>query len=59
MRIFAKSREQSTRNVPKVTVANEEPVYFDLDTVLLLREILDEAWACTRPKQKATTNRPL
>ena len=29
----------------------KEPTYFDLKTVDLLREILDEAWACLRPEQ--------
>ncbi len=38
---------------------SEEPIYFDLDTVLLLREILDDAWACLRPEQRATTSRTL
>ena len=31
-----------------------EPVYFDLETVALLREALDDAWACLRPDQRAT-----
>ena len=30
-----------------------EPVYFDLETVALLRETLDDAWACLRPEQQA------
>ncbi len=37
----------------------KEPVYFDLDTVLLLREALDDAWARLRPEQRATTSRTL
>lgn len=32
----------------------KEPVYFDLETVALLRETLDDAWACLRPEQQAT-----
>ena len=32
----------------------KEPVYFDLETVALLREALDDAWACLRPEQQAT-----
>ncbi len=31
-----------------------ESVYFDLETVALLREALDDAWACLRPEQRAT-----
>lgn len=27
-------------------MANEKPLYFDLDTVALLRATLDDAWAC-------------
>ena len=38
---------------------DNEPEYFDLKTVSLLREILDEAWACLRPEQRATTSRTL
>ena len=34
-----------------------EPVYFDLETVALLREALDDAWACLRPQERATTSR--
>ena len=33
----------------------KEPVYFDLETVALLRETLDDAWACLQPEQQATT----
>jgi hypothetical protein len=35
-------------------MAAREPVYFDLETVAFLREILDDAWACLPSKQKAT-----
>ena len=37
----------------------KEPAYFDLKTVSLLKKILDEAWACLRPEQRATTSRTL
>jgi hypothetical protein len=37
----------------------KEPVYFDLDTVLLLRETLDDAWTSLPPKQRATTSKTL
>ena len=37
----------------------KEPVYFDLDTVLLLRETLDDAWACLPPQQRATMSKTL
>ncbi len=36
-----------------------KPVYFDLDTVTLLRETLEEAWALIPPLQQATMSRSL
>lgn len=33
---------------------NGEPAYFDLETVALLRETLEDAWASLRPEQRAT-----
>jgi hypothetical protein len=38
-------------------MASAEPVYFDLETVALLRETLDDAWSCLAPEQQATTSR--
>ena len=35
----------------------KKPVYFDLETVSLLRDTLDDAWACLRPQERATTSR--
>jgi hypothetical protein len=35
------------------------PIYFDLETVALLREVLEDAWACLRPKQKAAMSRTI
>ena len=40
-------------------MASEEPVYFDMETVALLRETLEEAWACLPPERRATTSRTL
>ena len=37
----------------------KEPVYFDIDTVLLLRETLDGAWVCLRPEQRAMMSKTL
>ena len=34
-----------------------KPANFDLETVALLRETLDNAWACLRPQERATTSR--
>ena len=34
-----------------------KPPYFDLETVALLRDALDDAWACLRPQERATTSR--
>lgn len=36
---------------------SEQPVYFDLETVSLLKEVLEEAWLCLPLKQRATTSR--
>ena len=33
---------------------DKEPANFDLVTVALLRETLDDAWASLRPEQRAT-----
>jgi hypothetical protein len=33
---------------------NREAVYFDPETVTLLREALDDAWACLSPALQAT-----
>jgi hypothetical protein len=33
---------------------SKEPAYFDLETVALLREVLDDAWDLLRPEQRAT-----
>ena len=38
---------------------SREPVRFDPETVSLLRETLDDAWACLPPQQKAVTSRTL
>ncbi len=35
----------------------KKPAYFDLETVALLRDALDDAWACLRPQERATTSR--
>ncbi|MGB7009397.1 MAG: hypothetical protein WBD97_03215 [Pseudolabrys sp.] len=32
----------------------KEPAYFDLETIALLREVLEDAWAALRPEQRAT-----
>lgn len=37
----------------------KKPAYFDLDTVSLLRDVLDDAWACLRPQERATTSRTI
>ncbi len=33
---------------------NGKPAYFDLETIALLRETLEQAWASLRPEQRAT-----
>jgi hypothetical protein len=41
------------------SMAGNEPTYFDLKTVSLMREALDDAWACLRVDQKAATSRTI
>ena len=36
---------------------SKKPAYFDLETVALLRETRDDAWACLRPQERATMSR--
>jgi hypothetical protein len=38
----------------EVIMDDKEPVYFDPETVALLREILDDGWARLQPDQRAT-----
>jgi hypothetical protein len=38
----------------EVIMVGKKPVSFDPETVTLLRETLDDAWACLRPAQQAT-----
>ncbi len=38
---------------------HKSPMYFDLETVAILRETLDNAWARLRPVQRAITSRSL
>jgi hypothetical protein len=45
--------------VRTLTLLWQEPVCFDIDTVLLLRETLDDAWAYLRPEQRATMSKTL
>ena len=37
----------------------KQPVQFDVDTVSLLRQTLEEAWVSLRPDQRATMSRTL
>ncbi len=37
----------------------KEPAHFDIETVLLLREVLDTAWTSLPPQQRATTSKTL
>ena len=39
--------------------SEKKPAYFDLKTVALLREILEDAWASLPPTRRATTSRSL
>jgi len=40
-------------------VEPKEPAYFDLKTVSLLREILEDAWASLPPTRRMTVSRSL
>jgi hypothetical protein len=33
---------------------DKQPAHFDDETVAMLREVLDDAWACLRPEQQIT-----
>ncbi len=35
----------------------KEPAHFDIETVLILRAILEDAWACLRPEQRASISK--
>ena len=35
----------------------EKPTYFDLKTVSLMRETVDDVWVCLRPQERETTSR--
>ena len=37
----------------------KEPVQFDIETVLLLREVLDTAWAALPPQQRVATSKAI
>ncbi|HTQ82521.1 MAG TPA: hypothetical protein VMI47_04570 [Pseudolabrys sp.] len=37
----------------------EKPVHFDIETVLMLRETLEDAWACIPPAQRAGTSKTI
>jgi hypothetical protein len=41
------------------SAATNEPPFFDIHTVLLLREVLADAWASLRPEQRATASKTL
>jgi len=40
-------------------MSNNKPAHFDIETVLILRESLEDAWACLRPEQRATTGKTI
>jgi hypothetical protein len=40
-------------------MADNEPLYFDLKTVAILKEILEDAWASLSPEKRATMSRCL
>jgi hypothetical protein len=46
-------------NPYEAVMEGKETDYFDLQTVALLRETLENAWACLRPEQRATMSRTL
>jgi hypothetical protein len=37
----------------------KEPAYFDIETVSVLKDTLEQAWAFLRPEQRATMSRSL
>ena len=40
-------------------MADNEPAHFNLETVAVLKEALEDAWASLRPEKRATISRSL
>ncbi len=36
-------------------MAGKKPVYFDPETIIVLRDVLEEAWSCLPPELQAAT----
>jgi hypothetical protein len=46
-------------NWNEAVMEQARPVYFDLETVALLREVLEDAWASLRSEEKAAISRSI
>jgi hypothetical protein len=55
--LYGKQSDVSAIKKWEVFMDEKKPVYFDLETVSLLRDALDDAWACLRPQERATMSR--
>jgi hypothetical protein len=38
-------------------MGSKEPTYFDLETISVLKETLEDAWDCLRPEQRINMSR--
>ena len=53
------ARERPFESTEVLFMNADEPTYFDIETVNVLREILEHAWTCLRPDQQAKICRSL
>jgi hypothetical protein len=58
-KLLANSLAKYGQPITGATYGDQGLLNFDLDTVLLQREILVDAWASLPPKQRATTSKTL
>jgi hypothetical protein len=40
-------------------MGRKEPAYFDIETISVLKETLEDAWGCLRPEQRINMSRSL
>jgi hypothetical protein len=53
------SKPTSPETAHEVIMAGKAPMSFDPETVALLRETLEDAWASLRPEQQATMQKTM
>jgi hypothetical protein len=40
-------------------MGSKEPTYFDIETISVLKETLEDAWGCLQPEQRINMSRSL